>query len=161
MGKEQLTQQYKEIVRQHLDRLTNRMVAELQPIIHAKHDPDTYLLDFEVHLDGFVDGFPVVWDPMDRDLTQLAGRTELLSDIPFTIPKEVIESETYEAADVNTWDIAFGLLVAWFAECWKKAGGLGCPYPAYICRHDDIESFDLKRLKWVSDSEKWLSEGPH
>jgi hypothetical protein len=131
------------------------MIAELRPVIQAEQPPDTYLLDFEIHSDSFTDGFPIVWDPMDRDLTQLEGRTDLLSDIPFTVPSEILDSEVYEAAGINTWQIASQELVPWFGECWHNAGGLQCKYPAYICHHDDIESFDLRQLKWVSDDEKW------
>ncbi len=155
MKQNELLLQYQQEVRHHLVALTDQLVPELAVIAHAEQPEDTYLLDFEVHSDGFADGFPVYWDPMSADASQLEGRTELLSSTAHTLPNELVNGESYDAAGINPWSEAFQLLVVWFGECWHKAGGLECVYPAYICHHDDIESYDLQTLKWVSDNEKW------
>ena len=154
METEELLTQYRQLVRSHIDALTDRLVPELSVIAHTQQPEETYLLDFEVHSDGFGEGFPVYWDPMDAEATQLEGRTEMLADIAYTLPDEVVNGESYDKAGINSWDEAFQLLVIWFGECWHKAGGLECAYPAYICHHDDINSYDLRLLKWISDDEK-------
>jgi len=155
MEREMLLSQYRQTVQRHLDALTDRLVPELAVIAHAQQPEDTYLLDFEVHSDGFTDGFPVYWDPWSAELSQLDGRTELLPGLPYTLPDEVVDGEAYDKAGINTWNEAFQILVLWFGECWHKAGGLECAFPAYICHHDDVESYDLRLLKWISDDEKW------
>ena len=160
MDKEQLTQQYKTVVHQHLDELTDRLISELTVISHAKHDPDTYLLDFEVEMQDFTRGFPVYWSPMDKEATQLESALSLglLADISSTVPAEVVNSTVYEEAGVETWELGYNSLVAWFAECWRKAGGLECIYPAYIAHHDSFYSVNLRTMQEVTDVEKWPSE---
>jgi hypothetical protein len=158
MDKDELRRSLEQQVQDHLSQLTDRLISELRPIVTKTQPQDTYLLDFEVHADGFGDSFPVYWDPFDAELTQLPGRTDLLADIPYTIPPEIIDSEEYDDMGIDAWNIAFRMLAPWFAECWHAAGGLDCAYPAYICQHDDVESFDLKQRTWISDDEKWPPE---
>jgi hypothetical protein len=160
MDKEQLTQQYQNIVRQYLDKLTDRLVAELKVIAHAKHDPETYLLDFEVEMQDFTRAFPVYWFPMDKDATRLETSLSLslLADIEFTVPEEVVEAVAYEEAGIETWELGYDALVAWFGECWRKADGLACAYPAYIAPHDSFHSVNLKTMQGVTDDEKWPPE---
>ena len=160
MDKEQLTGQYQSIVRQHLDQLTDRLVAELRVIAHAKHDPDTYLLDFEVEMQDFTRGFPIYWFPMDKEATQLDTSLSLglLADLEFTVPEEVVDAVAYEEAGIETWELGYDALVSWFGECWCKADGLECAYPAYIAPHDSIDSVSLKTMLAVSDDEKWPPE---
>lgn len=149
--------QYRQIVQSRLGALTDHLVSELAVIAQAQQPDETYLLNFEVHSDGFAEGFPVYWDPMSAELDQLDGRTDLLSELTYTLPNEVVNEGIYSESGINPWDIVFQMLVVWFGECWHEAGGIKCDYPAYICHHDDIESYDLRLLKWISDDEKWPS----
>jgi len=102
-------------------------------------------------------GFPIGWFPMDKNVCQVfdGPQPQLLTDVPYTIPPEVIDAEIYEEANIDTWEIAFDLLVRWFAECWRKAGGEQCSYPAYIGHHDDLYSFDLNTMQEVKYGDKW------
>lgn len=157
MDKEQLVGQLKAEIRHNLDNLTDRLVAELKPIIEAEHDPDTYLLDFEVEMQDLTRGFPVGWVPMDRNVCQLFGgpQPQLLTDIPHTVPEKVAKAKIYEEAGIDTWEIAFDLLIPWFSQCWRLAGGEKCRYPAYIGHHDDLYSRDLNTLQEVEYEDKW------
>ncbi len=158
MSKEQAIQQYQVSVNQCLDKLIYRLVSELSVVSHAKHAPETYLLDFEVEMQDFTRGFPVYWFPMDREATQLESDLSLmlLPDIEFTVPERIVK--TYSDVGVETWELGYNALVAWFGECWRKADGLKCAYPAYIAPHDSIFSVNLATMKEVTDDEKWPAE---
>ena len=157
MEQTDLLRQHRQIVQSRLDELTAPLVSELAVIAQAQQPEETYLLDFEVHSDGFAEGFPVYWDPMSAELDQLDGRTDLLPAITSTLPDDIVNEGVYTEAGINCWNTAFQMLVVWFGECWHKAGGMMCAYPSYICHHDDIKSYDLRLLKWISDDEKWPS----
>jgi hypothetical protein len=156
MSEGRIDQQYKAIIRGHLEQLREKLVVALSEIASAEQPADMYLLDFEAQPGGFSDEFPVVYFPMDRYLTQLELGKPLLPEIHSTIPEAILEHNNFEAAGVDTWDVAFKVLAEWFAECWKQAGGLNCQYPAYICKHDSIgDSYDLRANRWAPYVEKW------
>lgn len=157
MNEEKLKQQFVNAVRPHLERLTERLIAELQPIVCAEYPAEIRLLDFEADSTRLTDSFPVCLYLMDEEKTQIGSLLQLLADLPLTIPREVFDSQDYEAAGMDAWYLAFQELAVWFGECWRKAGGFECLYPAYICHHDDDAAFNLKKLKWVSDREKWAA----
>ena len=157
MEQEDLLVQYRQIVQRRLDALTDQLVPELAVIAQAKQPEETYLLNFEVHTDGFAEGFPVLWEALSAEMDQLEDRIDLLPTLAYTLPGEVVNEGIYTDAGIDPWDTAFQMLVLWFGECWHKAGGLQCMYPAYMCHHDDIESYDLRLLTWISDDEKWPS----
>jgi len=157
MEQDDLLLQYRQIVQNRLSALTDQLVSELAVIVQAQQPEDTYLLNFEVHTEGFAEGFPVCWEPLNAEMDQLEDRIDLLPTLAYTLPEEVVNEGIYSEADINTWDAAFQILVVWFGECWYKAGGMKCAYPAYLCQHDDNQSYDLRNLKWFSDDEKWPS----
>ena len=157
MEQDNLLAQYKQIVQSRLDTLTAPLVPELAVIAQAQQPEETYLLNFEVHTDGFAEGFPVLWEPLSAEMDQLEDRIVLLPTLASTLPGEIVNEGIYGEAGINPWDTAFQMLVVWFGKCWHKAGGTKCAYPAYICQHDAIESYDLRHLKWVPDDAKWPS----
>ncbi len=157
MDQPALLMQFRQIVQSRLDELTAPLVSELAVMAQAQQPDGTYLLNFEVHSDGLAEGFPVCWEPMSAEIDQLEDRVDLLPTLTYTLPDDIVNEGIYTASGINCWDTAFQLLVVWFGKCWHKAGGMSCAYPAYICQHDDIESYDLRLLKWISDDEKWPS----
>lgn len=157
MNRADLLVEYRQIVQSRLDALTDQLVSELAVIAQAQQPEETYLLNFEVHTDGFAEGFPVCWEPLSAEMDQLKARIDLLPLLTQTLPGEIVNEGIHSEVGINTWDTAFQMLVVWFGKCWHEAGGTECAYPAYICQHDDIESYDLRLLKWISDNEKWPS----
>ena len=144
------------LVRTELESLTGALETELTILLASPQPEETYLLDFEVHSDGFHDEFPVMMFPMDKGVGQIGSPTPLLLHARSTVPAALLDAPEYEAAGIDTRSVAFGEFVDWFAACWKRAGGNTCPYPAYICHHDDIRSFELKRGEWINDEDgKW------
>lgn len=157
MKQDDLLAQYKQVVQNRFDALTALIVSELAVIAETRQPEETFLLNFEVHIDGFAEGFPVLWEPLSAEMDQLEDRIDLLPMLAYTLPDDIVNEGIYSEAGINVWGTAFQMLVLWFGECWHKAGGLTCAYPAYICQHDDIESYDLRLLKWISDNAKWPS----
>ena len=161
MDKEQLARKYAETVDQYLGLLTEELVTELKPLSAGKQPPDTALLLFEVEMQDVTRGFPIGWRALgkeDSPVSNAAGG-HLLNDLDYTVPDEVTDAGVYEAAEVDTWDISFVRLVAWFSDCWQKAGGAQCAYPAYVRQRDDPISFDLRECKWVSAADAGPGKG--
>jgi len=144
MDQKQLVNSCQMAIQQHLDEYTDRLTSELSRFVLTLRHSDAYLLSFDIYSEGFSTGFPVVWRLYSRDYTELAEGPQLLQDIPFLVPSEVIDAEEYEAAEIDTWSVAFDALIAWFGGCWRDAGGLSFPYPAQIGHADDIEAIDLE-----------------
>jgi hypothetical protein len=161
---EPTAEEYRAFVRENLERHTAALTAQLRDILALRFHPDVVLLDFEVFHDGLAEELPVRGFFMDRsnnevfsDDPALTGSSlDLLPDIPHIIPEsEKPRLQAIEAAeaDIDTISIEAAEIIAWFAHCWTAAGGQDFPLPAYICRHDDITSFDLKQQKWLPDEE--------
>lgn len=155
MDRDRHVDEFKAAVRAHLDRLTERLTAELSAVIDAPQPPGTALLDFEAHPDELASRFSVLLFPMDRSPSQLGSPIYLLTDVRPPVPKDLFDTLGASFEDVDPYAIAFRVLVDWFASCWNKAGGDRCRFPAFLCQHDDIESYDLRRGVWVDDEEKW------
>ncbi len=152
MDKEQLIKQCQMAVQQSLDNYSDHLISELSRSVLTLRHPNAFFLSFDVYSEGFSTGFPVIWRLYAHDYTEMAKGPQLLQDISCLVPSEVIDAEAYRAADLDTWNIAFHSLVAWFGECWRQAGGLQFPYPVQIGHADDIEAIDLKTM---ISCEKW------
>src|SRR6266446_1017202 len=123
---------YKQWIRPFLERLSPALESQLQTIFlidahnsEAFHHDPTYFLPTSIGL---------------------------LEEIKEVIPQsEVDRQKRYEEAGVETIEVETITLLEWFVTCWIRAGGQHCTLPAYLCRHDDRESFDLKQMKWEAD----------
>jgi hypothetical protein len=75
----------------------------------------------------------------------------LLTEVEHVIPPTAIDLiKRFDEAGVETIEVELQTLIAWVAACWIEAGGREFPLAASIGIRGDIESFDLKRSKWVS-----------
>jgi hypothetical protein len=151
-----LDDEFRGQARHHLGALTAALVGWLADRLEAPFPAAMHLLDFEVFSDAFPVEFPVWMYAKDRHAAPLEDGTEpVLPEVSCTLPQEVLYDDRYLAPDINIWSIAAEELITWFASCWRAAGGLDFPHPAYIAPHDHGRSFDLRRNVWVTDSAKW------
>ncbi len=149
---------YKRWIRSQLDRLSPALEQQLRTILSARFHPRVVLLDTEVFPDGLRYGIPMRMFQIDAHNCEvfhddpaylLPSSIGILEEIPEVIPHaESDRQQRYEEAGVDTSQIESATLLEWFAACWVAAGGQQCPLPAYVCYHDDRESFDLRHLKW-------------
>jgi hypothetical protein len=149
---------YKRWIRSLLDRLSPALEQQLRTILSAHFHPRVVLLDTEVFPDGLRDGIPMRMFQIDAHNSEvfhddpaylLPSSIGILEEIAEVIPHgESDRQQRYEGAGVDTIQIELATLLEWFAACWVAAGGQQCPVPAYVCYHDDRESFDLRQLKW-------------
>lgn len=152
---------YKRWIRGLLDRLSPALEGQLRTILSARLHPRVVLLDTEVFPDGLRDGIPMRMFQIDARNGEvfhddpaylLPSSIGILDEIAEVIPHgEADRQQRYEEAGVDTTQVASTTLLEWFAACWVAAGGQQCPVPAYVCYHDDRESFDLRQLKWESN----------
>jgi hypothetical protein len=148
MSNAKLLKQCQEEIAPHLQRLTKRCVAELRAIIKGKQPARTYLLMFECDSMQFGRDFPVMLWWMDRTGLDFSHK-ELLGDVKFTVPEEMLGRYESEDMDPDPYRLTGRLFIKWFTYCWQEAGGASCAFPAYLKHHDDTTSYDLKRRRKV------------
>jgi hypothetical protein len=144
--------------RGHIERLTSKLVTALRAITSATPPASVKVLSFEVQSDW--DTFPVHAFAMSDESpdevyfkppfsgTVLKGREAL-------IPCGAIDQDAFEEAGVATFESGARVLCEWFGECWEAAGGAKFPIPAYINHHDRPSYYDLRRKRWVKQSQIW------
>jgi hypothetical protein len=132
------------------------LVEELRALLQKSMPEATHLIDFEAHPGEFRSGFAVRWDPMDVEVTQLEGGSELLEDADPLLPPDLFDAE--EFAGIESCSIAFHAMPSWFAERWREAGGESFQYPAYFSEHDSDLAFDLNCRRWDVHGERWAGE---
>ena len=149
MSNAKLLKQCQEEIAPHLQRLTKRCVAELRAIIKGKQPARTYLLMFEYDSMEFGREFPVMLWWMDRTGLDLRHK-ELLGDVKFTVPEEMLGRYESEDMDPDPYRLTGRLFIKWFTDCWQAAGGASCTLPGYLMHHDGGTPHDLKRRGKVS-----------
>jgi hypothetical protein len=152
---------YKRWIRSLLEQLTPALEQQLRTILSARFHPLVVLLDTEVFPDGLGDGIPMRMFQIDAHNGEvfhddpaylLPSSIGILDDIAEVIlPAETSRQQRFEEAGVDTIQIESATLLEWFTACWGAAGGQQCLVPAYVCYHDESESFDLRQLKWKSN----------
>lgn len=156
----EVSRQFKATVRSHLDAHASDLVAVLGKLIQHPFVPEVRCVDFEVFCDGFTSGFPVRAFFLDEDNTEYFVDVGGEPTYPCSVPPELLEidgiypQEVEERVyavdpDLDYMTLAGQVAVAWFAECWKQAGGLQFPLRATIGLHDDSPRFDLVRQAWT------------
>ncbi|GER89004.1 hypothetical protein KDW_31660 [Dictyobacter vulcani] len=154
---------YTQWIRSLLEKLEPALESQLQTIVTARFHPHVVLLDTEVFPDGLREGVPLRMFLLDAHNSEvfhhdatffLPSSIGLLEAVKEVIPpSEEDRQKLYEEAGVETIEIEMSTLIEWFVACWMRAGGQHVTLPAYICRHDDQESFDLHQMKWVADQQ--------
>lgn len=156
-------EEYRAFIHENLVRHTKALTTQLREIIALHFHPEVVFLDFEVFPYGLTEELPVRGFLMDSGYNEVfhndpgyfaASSLDLLPDIPHIIPlSEKARTDAFLKADIPLYEIEIEALIPWFARCWIAADGERFSLPAYICRHDDIQSFDLKQQLWLPDEE--------
>lgn len=157
---------YQQWIRRFLEKLSPALESQLQTIFSYRFHPQVVLLDIEVFPDGFREGVPMRMFLIDARGCEafhhdpayfLPTSIGLLEEIKEVIPQsEGDRQKQYEDAGIETLEIEMTTLIEWFVACWIRVDGPHFQLPAYICYHDDRESFDLKQMKWEANLQgKW------
>jgi hypothetical protein len=144
--------------RKHIERLTKPLEAALREITSKKPPSEVKILSFEMQADWR--DFPVYLFAMDSDdpnevYFEPPFCGQLLSKSGALIPAGAIDQDAYESAGVGTFGSGARVMAEWFGECWHAAGGAKFPIPAYINLHDSSRYFDLRKRRWVRDTDIW------
>ncbi|MBW9146548.1 hypothetical protein KTC92_07275 [Clostridium sp. CM027] len=128
--------------------------------------PEIEVLDFEIFNEGFTSGFYIRMFSMTRDANEFFHDEKIDGDIYFSGGYDLLqevehifsydEIEHYEELGIDAYEEDSFELIRWFSEIWKKIIGTKINIPSYLCLHDDIRSFDLINMEWISDDEKWI-----
>ena len=144
--------------RGHIERLTPQLVSALSALTSLTPPTSVRILTFEVQSDW--NSFPVRAFAMTDE-----SQDEVYFKPPFSgpvlktrgplIPHGAIDQDAYEEAGIATFESGARILCEWFAECWSAADGERFPIPAFINHHDRNSYFDLRRKRWVKQSQIW------
>lgn len=158
MAKTTRQAEFDRIFGKQIERFHKPVTSALRKITGATLPPVIKILSFEMQSDWRT--FPVYLFSMDDE-----GPNEVYFDPPFNgrvlpksealVPKGVIDQEAFEADGIDTFVSGARILAEWFGECWHEAGGAKFPIPAYINLHDGSRYYDLRKLRWVRDSDTW------
>ncbi len=154
-----LAKRFHAAVTERLGFLGSSLVPVLQQLVEHHYPDEVVSLDFEVFTDGFTQGFPVRAFFIDSENSEhfvfVDGRPEYPSPVnPQLLTIECVYGDDLEArfleedGDLDTFTLAGEALIPWFAECWRRAGGLEFHRAATIRLHDDPRVFDLVRGAW-------------
>ena len=149
--------QYLTDLQKYLDTYSPILIPKLAACLTLRFEADVAFLDFEVFEDSAKNGFPVMLGPTTRENDVYSEHRGILNSSDFKIP-DSLDACGYDFDYECDADGFIEVFAPWFQKCWATAGGLAHPLPAYICGHDDIRSFDLRRCRWVDDTEKPKNE---
>ncbi|MFZ6028368.1 MAG: hypothetical protein ACOYYS_11690 [Chloroflexota bacterium] len=152
---------YQTFLRQHLDRLTPLLVAELREILSWHCWQEDVCLRVDV-FSGDLSG-PL---PMSASLYRRREKLcfwKLARPVLHVLPPEAaVLSRRFDEAGVEITEVALQSLIEWFADCWQQAGGRLCSLVACIGIPGDIEALDLKRGEWIQvNAEKKREKNLH
>lgn len=153
------TDKFRAEVKRHLTDIDSRLVGALGALIAHQYPPEVFSLSFEVFSDSFTSQFPARAFFMDRDNCEHFVYVNGKAEYPSPIDPEILEldgiypeelEEQFEEAnpDHDAWSLATSEFIAWFYECWRKAGGERFPLSATIGEHDSDKEFNLKTGVW-------------
>lgn len=134
------------------------MTSAISKIVAGPVPPEVKVLAFEIQSDW--DCFPVMAFAMDdKAPNEMYFKRpyygEVLPRCRAIVPHGSIDQDKYEDQGVATFESGAKLLAEWFGELWQSAGGQNFPIPAYINHHDRSSYFDLRKRKWVRDTDVW------
>lgn len=157
---------YLKSVESNLETHSDSLIEKLKELQTYHFSSDVEILDFNAERTDF--DLSIRMFSMDKAANEVfyegndseifAGSLDIIENLRYTI---VLGNETddfYNFYDQNIEELDPAeqkLIAKWFSECWKQANGQAIELPAYFAFHDEYESFDLKKDKWVSDDEKW------
>jgi hypothetical protein len=144
--------------RGQIERFTEALVKALRVIVSTPVPPVVKVLSFEMQSDWR--DFPVYAFAMDD-----AAPNEVYFKRPFNglvlprskalVRRGAIDQDAYEDAGIDTYVSGARALAEWFGECWHATGGAKFSIPAYINHHDSSRFYDLRKRKWVRDTDIW------
>lgn len=134
------------------------MVRRFRSLFERPLHPDARVVDVEISPDGVPpDARIFMMDEGDNEVFDsseefLDSSLELLPDTdPYR--EEDFSLDSPVDTDFDPFTINIEETVSWLARCWNNAGGGWSDIPAYVCPHDDIRSFDLRKGHWSNDAE--------
>lgn len=151
-------QRFRREVRSHLSSHTGKLIKVLRRLIHYTYPKDVHALDFEVAGDRFIHEFPVKVFFLDQDyqeyfITEENGekhplRPPYLLDIPQIYPRSLEMSLAEEEPELDIYSIAGEVLIPWFRDCWKEAGGMTFKLDAQIAQDEAEREYCLVEGIW-------------
>lgn len=150
---------FRQGVRDGLAKLDPQIEDVLRSLVSYEYPPEVFALSFEVFSEGFTSGFPVRAFFMDRSNTEhflWEGEKAKypspvdpgLLEIDHVYTEELEEELEEKSPESDSWSIATGELIQWFAKHWQRVGGATFRLVATIAPHDSSEEFNLKSGRW-------------
>lgn len=152
-----------------LEQNEDKLINNIEKVHTFHYYKGIDLLDFEIFIQPF--DLSIMMFSMDNEANEVfyegndraifSGSYELLEGFEYYELADEHSDEFWDFYEQNEEEISAAekeLISNWFMSCWNKAGDNGIKLPVYLDFHDDIESFDLKKKKWIDSEDKWSDE---
>ncbi|MDQ0229022.1 hypothetical protein [Metabacillus malikii] len=160
------TQTYIQDVKQNLQKASEKLIQQIRHSVNFQYDERVKVLDYTAFTQ--VNELSIMMYSMDRSANEVfyqgeekhlfAGSYEVLEDISFyPVSDEELDIfwEFYGQNDEELSRMETEVIVAWFIDCWKQAGGQNAKVHSYFSFHDVDKCYDLHDDKWITDGDKW------
>jgi hypothetical protein len=148
--------EFKVLFRALIDRHTPALTARLRTLVQTPPPPAMEVLLFVIFSDW--DEYPIQASAYNRQATEVYFKAPFYGQMlprRKLILKDAIDQEAVENEGIATFETGAVVTAEWFGKCWHQAGGNCFSVPAFIQHHDHCEAYDLRRRRWVKDTDIW------
>ncbi|MGG1595528.1 hypothetical protein SAMN04489762_2892 [Terribacillus saccharophilus] len=157
-------QDYTEAVSVSLQKHSEDVISELKQIFQLPFLPEVEKIAFRLFKEPMAFELTIMYYALDADGNEryydemgdkyAGGSEEVAEEIPyFQLPDTAtdafeafreLQEDAVEKADEQ-------VMIAWFADCYKRAGGDAFPLEASVGFHNDMKAYFLKQGAWAED----------
>ncbi|MED0665099.1 hypothetical protein P4T04_02040 [Bacillus badius] len=160
-------EKYSHTVKGSLQRSSEELIQQIRKTLDFNYYDQIDLLDYTAFIQPYE--ISIVMYSMDRNANEVfyqgsesnifAGSYDLIEDVEYFNLLDDQEGEFwafYEQHEEEISKIETQIMVDWFKDCWKRAGGERVKLQSYFSFHDYDHCFDLQNNQWITDGDKWL-----
>ncbi|MFS0562714.1 hypothetical protein AB1K91_18465 [Terribacillus sp. 179-K 1B1 HS] len=157
-------QDYTETVSVCLDKHSEDVIGELKQIFQLPFLPEVETIAFRMFKEPMAFELTIMYYALDADGNEryydemgdkyAGGSEEVAEDIAyFQLPDDAadkfeafreLQDDAVEKADEQ-------VMIAWFSDCFKRAGGNAFPLEVNVGFHNDVKTYSIKRGIWAED----------
>jgi hypothetical protein len=157
-------QDYTEAVSVSLEKHSEDVIAELKQIFQLPFLPEVDKIAFRFFKEPMAFELTIMYYALDADGKEryyeemgdkyAGGSEEVAEEIPyFQLPDHATDSfEAFRELQEDAVEkVDEQVMIAWFSECYKRAGGEAFSLEVSIGFHDDVKAYFIKRGEWAED----------
>ena len=150
-------------IKNNLTKFSNTFINKLNNISQLKFNTEVDLIDFVIFIEPTRFEVDIMMFSMDKEGNQVfnerksqdyfADSIEIISELQFYFDESILENEEFlEKAD----EIVTKVIIDWFTSCREQSTCENIKLPVFVSVDDCLESYDLKKHKWIQIKEKYI-----